>query len=159
MSAQNIYTTRYPCQGKEKNKPKALPQAKSSINAEKELHKKDKEKDRKVSEDKKDQQEPPSACPPSPQRPARTEGRWHPFTANQSCSHKAHWQHNHDTALPPNVSQTTLQTVPPCIQCDITFHKEMFNVTVLILEIMNINLVLSYPVLHFLSFLIYWEKS
>lgn len=31
------------------------------------------------------------------------EGRWHPFTVNQSCSHKARRQHNLGTGLPPNV--------------------------------------------------------
>ncbi len=40
-----------------------------------------------------------------PESKVHTEGRWHPFTVNKSCSRKARCRHNPGTGLPPNVQK------------------------------------------------------
>ncbi|XP_044209013.1 uncharacterized protein LOC122983371 isoform X1 [Thunnus albacares] len=49
--------------------------------------------------------EPAFSPAPGPEHSFHAEGRWHPFTVNQSCSHKARCHHNPGKGLPPNVQK------------------------------------------------------
>lgn len=46
-----------------------------------------------------------ASTPVTPEHQVRANGRWHQFTVNQSCSHKARCQHNPGKDLPPNVKK------------------------------------------------------
>lgn len=46
-----------------------------------------------------------ASTPVTPEHKVCAKGRWHQFTVNQSCSHKAHCKHNPGKDLPPNVKK------------------------------------------------------
>ena len=64
-----------------------------------------KKMDGKKGQIEKEKQNPGSIPAVSPVRQVHSESRWHPFTVNQSCSHKVCCRHNPGRGLPPNVQK------------------------------------------------------
>lgn len=83
---------------KEKSKLKGMEQNHPNKNAGNITEKED--KNGKNGQDEKQEPNIPPAVPPE-----HTEGRWHPFTVNQSCSVKVLCKHNPGKDLPPNIQK------------------------------------------------------